>query len=340
MSGLAETDDGLLHGTIERPRFVSPSIAKGRAGTPSLREIPLYLPPEEGGDLPLVLYLSGFTGQGQDQLAGHPWHPKLAYRFDRAVRAGRLPGAILAFVDGFTALGGSQYVNSSYLGHFADYVAQEIPAFLASRYPIRSGAIAVMGKSSGGFGALHLALTQPKRFRCVAAISPDIGFPLAYSHELHHGLRVLAAHDHDPRRFLAAFRAAPKLDADSHAALTLLALSAAYSPHAEPAATPFEHYALPLTLDTAEPIEPVWQLWKRFDPLEAPPSELDHLRLLEVLLLDCGKRDEFNLHFGLRRFARRLTQAGIPHLHTEHPGGHFDLDERLLLALERILPAL
>ena len=36
----------------------------------------------------------------------------------------------------------------------------------------------------------------------------------------------------------------------------------------------------------------------------------------------CGNRDEYALHYGVRLFARRLTELDIAHTHQEFDGGH------------------
>ncbi len=348
---------GLLQaGTIERPCLESEALARGRAQVGALREVPVYVPRRTKGStarFPMLVYLCGFTGQGQDQLASHPWRQKLCYRFDRALAQGRMPPAVLVFPDAFTFLGGSQYVNSSYLGDFADYVAREIPQFVEQHFPVRTGARAVLGKSSGGFGALHLAMTQPGAFQAAAALSPDCAFEVAYASELYAGLRALAEHGGDADKFLAAFEQHGKLDAAAHAGLTLLALSAAYSPReAERANTPGTaahpgraqclqaEIDLPLDAHTGEWIAPVWQRWLDFDPLRAATRHAKELSTLKLLHLECGLRDEYNLHLGLRRLARTLREQGTSFQHEEHGGGHSDLDERALKACAKLLAVL
>ena len=48
--------------------------------------------------------------------------------------------AILVLPDALTRLGGSQYVNSSAVGRYTDYVADELVAFIDETYPTRPGA--------------------------------------------------------------------------------------------------------------------------------------------------------------------------------------------------------
>jgi hypothetical protein len=59
-----------------------------------------------------------------------------------------------------------------------------------------------------------------------------------------------------------------------------------------------------------------------------------------LVYLDCGRRDEFALHVGMRLFHRRLDQLGIRHLYTEHDEGHFNLNYRYAYSLEAISSAI
>jgi S-formylglutathione hydrolase len=54
------------------------------------------------------------------------------------------------------------------------YVAQELPALLAERFPIDVARAGVCGHSMGGHGALTLALTYPQRYRSVSAFAPIV----------------------------------------------------------------------------------------------------------------------------------------------------------------------
>ncbi|HZB69098.1 MAG TPA: alpha/beta hydrolase-fold protein, partial [Sphingomicrobium sp.] len=51
---------------------------------------------------------------------------------------------------------------------------EELPALIATKFPIDEGRQGVMGHSMGGHGALTVALRNPKRFRSVSAFSPIV----------------------------------------------------------------------------------------------------------------------------------------------------------------------
>lgn len=52
------------------------------------------------------------------------------------------------------------------------YVADELPALVADRFPVDPSRLGVMGHSMGGHGALVLAFRRPDRFRSCSAFAP------------------------------------------------------------------------------------------------------------------------------------------------------------------------
>ena len=61
-----------------------------------------------------------------------------------------------------------------------NYVRQDVVSYLAETRGIRPPAIALLGTSMGGQGALRLAFRQPNTFPIAAAISPAIDFQWRY----------------------------------------------------------------------------------------------------------------------------------------------------------------
>ena len=62
-----------------------------------------------------------------------------------------MPPVIVVFPDCFTSLGGNQYINSSAIGHYADYLNDELVPFVDAQFRTRSSAEhrGCFGKSSG-----------------------------------------------------------------------------------------------------------------------------------------------------------------------------------------------
>jgi len=313
-------------GKVELLTVESKLLRDNPLGDPHVRELPVYVPPAAQGraeKLPLILVLAGYTGRGQSYLETHPWRRGIVWHYDRAVAAGEAPPALLVLPDCFTKLGGSQYVNSPAVGSYADHVTRELVPLVEERF-LTNGKRAVVGKSSGGFGALHLAMRYPGFFQACASISGDVAFEHMFPGEFLTCLRGLIPHDMDPARFLERFFEQPDLSGDGHAVIIVLAMAACYSPNP---GTPLG-FDLPFTLDTGERIAEVWERWLAFDPLIAAEGHADALRGLDLLHIECGLTDEFHLQWGARMLSRKLTALGIDHTHEEHPGGHRGIDHR------------
>lgn len=315
----------------------SQALVGNPLGDPHQREVAVYLPPEaKQRALPVIYFLAGFTGRGQKYLETHPWKPGVAQLYDRKLQAQEARAAILVFPDCFTKLGGSQYVNSSAVGAYEDHFVNELVPFIDKHLPTLAGRRAIAGKSSGGFGALHLCMRHPGLFQACASISGDCHFEYSLGSEFLAALRGLVPYDMQPARFLEGFYANPVLRGDAHAVLNVLAMAACYSPNPNSELG----FDLPFDLETGERIQSVWDRWLAFDPVVACESGAQGLRDLELLHLECGLADEFHLQWGLRILTRKLSRLGIEHEHVEHEGGHMSIDHRVLEVLPKLARAL
>lgn len=322
-------DPHSFHGRLEMRPLESKVLRGNPLGDPHIREVPVYVPPQGATqELPVVFLLVGFTGRPQSLLDTHPWQGGVVQGLDRAMAAGEHPPHILVMPDAWTRLGGSQYVNGEATGRYEDYVADELVAWVDEHYPT-NGSRAVVGKSSGGFGALHLAMHRPGVFQACASIAGDCHFEYGYASDFLNALRGLEAHGRDVDQFLATFADGFDLSGDGHAVLNTVAMAACYSGG-----------ELPFDLETGARREEVWERWLAFDPVVACERHADALRGLDLLYLEAGKADEFHLQFGLRVLTRRLTTLGIPHEHVEFEGGHFGLNARYPQVLCRVTEAL
>jgi hypothetical protein len=45
--------------------------------------------------------------------------------------------------------------------------------------------------------------------------------------------------------------------------------------------------------------------------------------------MDCGDHDQFRIHYGMRRFAKKLTAAAIAHTYEEYDDNHSSVDYRM-----------
>jgi enterochelin esterase-like enzyme len=133
-------------------------------GDPSLRKLAVWLPPGydraagrgKGKRYPVLVDMAGFTGSGLGHVGWKNFSENFPERAARLVHEGRMAPAILVFPDCFTALGGNQYINSSAIGRYADYLTREIVPFVDREFRTLASRDhrGCFGKSSGGYGAI------------------------------------------------------------------------------------------------------------------------------------------------------------------------------------------
>src|SRR5512144_2521485 len=158
-------------------------------GDPAERRVPVYLPPGydgSGGRYPVVYFLAGFAGGGTYLLSESLWGETLPQRVDRLVRSGAVRPLIVVMPDCLTRLGGSQYINSAATGRYEDHLVDElVPSVDATfRTVADPAARAIMGKSSGGYGATVLAMRHPEVFGLAVDHSGDRYFELCYKADI------------------------------------------------------------------------------------------------------------------------------------------------------------
>jgi enterochelin esterase family protein len=242
------------------------------------------------------------------------------------IAARKIPPMIVASPDCFTALGGSQYVDSAAVGNYETFVVREVVPFLDDRFatladPRRRG---VVGKSSGGYGALMLGMKHPDVFGALASHSGDAYFDYCYRFDFvkcWNGLRAAGG----VAKWLEKFRAAPRVTGDHVNVLNIVAMAACYSPNAK-AECGFD---LPFDLETGEERADVMAIWRKVDPAVACKRYAKNLRSLRGVFIDCGLRDEYALHSGARILVQRLKALGVKRLvHEEFDDGHMGISYR------------
>jgi enterochelin esterase-like enzyme len=122
-------------GTLVVLEHVSKILKGNPLGDPHVRKVGVWLPPQYDGRrrLPVLYDFVGFTGSGLAHANWKPFGDNVPERAARLIREQKTGPAILVFPDCFTALGGNQYVNSSAIGDYADYLTREIIPFVPPR---------------------------------------------------------------------------------------------------------------------------------------------------------------------------------------------------------------
>ncbi len=312
-----------LQGALRIDFVESPALRDNPLGDPATRPLAVYTPPgydPQGSRRYPVLYcLHGYTGNVGALVATRAWETNVVQWMDRLIGQDRMPPAILALVDGFTRLGGSQYIDSVHNGDYATYTVRDAVGHVDAGYRTiaREGGRAVFGKSSGGFGALHLSLAHPGTFAAFASHSGDTYFRYAALRSFPTAQRVLEEHG-SIEAFVTAFEQRPKPPQHFYDTIEMIGYASAYSPRAA------ERWAIDLPWDerTGELRHDVFARWLAYDPCERVAAGKDALARLRLRYLDCGRRDEYGLDVGARVFAQRVRELGLAVRHEEFDDDH------------------
>ena len=308
---------------------------------PTQRDLHVYLP--HGYDSTAEPYIAlwdfaAFTNSGPGHLNWRNQGENLPQRLDRLIGSGEMPPVVVPMPDCYSSLGGNQYVNSSSVGRYADYVVEELVPFLSEHVNVVDDQTGrgVFGKSSGGYGALVHAMYYPETWGGVASHAGDIGFEWVYRPEFPRAAAELSKLGGNPYRFLKNFWRRKSPGSPNYSTLMTLAMAASY----DPGETPETAIQLPFDLHTCELDETRWGRWLEHDPINLLESHVRQLNSLELLYLDVGSRDQHNIQYGTRAFVQRLEKLSVGHHFEEFDGTHSGMDWRLDISLPMLAKAL
>ncbi len=313
--------------------FESKVLQGNPLGDPSNRRVAIYLPPgydSSKGTYPVVYMLTGFTGRGTMLMNESAWDENIQQRLDRLIASGVVLPLIMVMPDCFTRYGGSQYVNSAATGRYEDHIIDELIPWVDKSFRTIPNRMfrAVMGKSSGGYGSVMLAMRHPDIFDLMACHSGDMYFELCYGPDFITYLRSIEKYG-GAEKFLKEFPAMHPKGNDTHGILNTLAMASCYAPNSQ---SPVG-FDLPFDEHSGEWKPEVWVRWKAWDPIDLIDTYEAALRRLRLVYLDCGTRDEFNLQFGARPLCARLDRKGISYHYEEFDDGHMNIPYRYDVSL-------
>lgn len=322
-----------LRGRIDTFVHDSRVLKRNPLGDPHGREVTVYLPPEYDRQprkrFPLFVDMVGFLGAGPSHTNWKAFEENVPLRLERLARQDKMGPVICVFPDCFTRLGGNQYINSSALGDYADYVLEEILPEIDRRYRTLGDPKkrAVFGKSSGGYGAMVHGMRYAKHWGAIACHSGDMYFDFCYRMDIPKVLNTLAKHKRSAATFLKNFYNKNKILPEDAAAIMFIAMAASYDP--DPKAPLGFH--LPVDLYTGELDEKRWAKWLRHDPIHMIDNAAvkRQLRSLKGIYIDCGIKDQWHLHYGARILHLRLRTLKISHHYEEFDDNHSSIDYRM-----------
>jgi hypothetical protein len=356
-------------GTIVVLEHASQALKDNPLGDPHVRKLGVWLPPQYNNKsskqrFPVLYDLVGFTGSGLSHLGWKAFGDNVPERAARLIHEGKMGPAIIVFPDCFSALGGNQYVNSSAIGNYADYLTREIIPFVDGEFRTLASREhrGCFGKSSGGYGAIIHGMKHARYWGAIANHSGDACFDFVYWHDWPNTLNELAKHRQPKRkpgrydtvresrrkgladgkddgrikRFLDSVWKKEKLStAETHCIMNLC-MAATYDP--DPRAP--MGFRVPFNLESGELIEERWREWRKHDPIHLVSRYRANLKSLRGIYIDCGWRDQYHIHYGTRILSKALSAAGIGHTYEEFDDNHSDIDYRMDVSLPFLYRAL
>ena len=298
-------------GRFEEHVLVSEALRGNPLGDPHERPLWVYLPPgyDESRRYPSIYVIQGYTGQLDMWRNRSPFgaqtYPELC---DGVFASGEVPPAIVVWVDAWTKLGGSQFLDSPAIGGYHTYLCDEVVPWVDARYPTLADAAhrGIQGKSSGGYGAMVTPMLRPELFGGFATHAGDALFEACYAKDFPATARLLRdRYEGSYEGFWDDFLARPLVSRSGDDVLVnTWGMAAAYSADDDGTVRlPFD--------DTGKPLPDVWERWLRWDPVRMVERHADALRRMRAIYVDAGKSDEYYLDLGAEAFRRELERIGV-----------------------------
>jgi S-formylglutathione hydrolase FrmB len=311
-------------------------VLKGNAlGDPHVRPLWVYTPPgyedEPERRYSSIYLIQGLTGQLD------MWRNRTAFRsnptelMDALFASGEAPPAILVWVDAWTSLGGSQFLDSPGTGRYHTYLCDEVVPWVDAEYRTLADRDhrAIAGKSSGGYGAMVTPMLRPDLFGGFATHAGDALFETCYLPDFRVSARTLRdEYDGSFDRFWEDFRSRPAFSKSTdHVLLNDWCMAACYS--ADEDGT----IHLPYEPLTGELNPEIWERWLAWDPVRMVAGHADALRSMKAIYIDAGKRDDVYLDLGAEAFRRSLEDIGVTDYFFElFDGTHMGIEYRYPIA--------
>jgi enterochelin esterase family protein len=306
------------------------------------RKLAVYLPPKydpkRQEPYPVVFVLAGWSGRSskylsEDSVFEIPLHERL----DQAIEANEMAPLIVAFPDGTSRLGCSQYLNSPALGNYMNYISDELVELIDSKYHTHRLAEfrGIMGHSSGGFGALVQGFLRPDRFKYVCSSAGDSFFELSILPSI-----VSCISDVESAGSVKAFidqvfsHPNPSSLGKKLHTLMVLSLAPCYAPNLT---APPLYGDLFFDIKTGILVEDVWEKYLNWDPVHLIDRHLETAQQLKFVHLEAGAQDEYGLQLGHRQLSEKLKAYSIPFQIDEYPGGHSGHNWRFLSRIQVML---
>jgi S-formylglutathione hydrolase len=315
------------------------------------RSFAVYLPfsYQEGRKRYPVIYLLHGGNHSYPAWIDDPHYATVPKIMDKLIASGSVREMIIVMPDGSNAFGNSMWTNSVTTGNWEDYIALDLVDYIDKKYRTyaRPASRGIAGHSSGGYGAIKLAMKHPQVFGAVYALSACcLGWDKGWSATSPAWEKALAMRTMDDFTAMAKLVAAgnPRDPQWLSEFLSIadIAVAAAFSPN--PARPPFyADFPVEKHEDTFTISEKQQAAWMANLPIPMLGQYRSNLARLHGIAFDIGTQD-FNpaLLVQAHDLDTALTSNGIPHEFEEFTGTHTDklaerVENKLLPFFSRVL---
>jgi S-formylglutathione hydrolase FrmB len=326
-----------MRGRFEEHTFESAALRDNPLGDPYQRPLWVYLPPGYGDEptrrYPTIYQIQGLTGQLDMWRNRSPFRKNFPELADEMFTRDEAPPCIIVWVDCWTSLGGSQFLDSPGTGRYHTYLCEEIVPWIDRRYrtlPARENR-GIAGKSSGGYGAMVTPMLRPDLWGGLATHAGDALFEMCYLPGFRVSVRALRdLYGGMFEKFWRDFRSRPAFSKQSDDdLLNDWCMSACYS--TDPDGT----VRLPYDPATGALDPGVWERWLAWDPVRMVHKHAATLRSMKAIYIDAGKRDQFFLDLGAEAFRQALVKVGVTDVFFElFDATHSNIEYRYPISLK------
>ncbi|MGC8561981.1 MAG: alpha/beta hydrolase-fold protein [Thermoplasmata archaeon] len=305
------------------------SLRGNRVGDPVEREV-IVLERNVKETTPALIGLAGFFGSSISFL-NRSYSSHDFFRALERISENKTNSFLIFLPDSMTSYYGNQYVNSTAVGNYEDFIVKDIVSFINNKYGKRK--IGLFGKSSGGFGSYNLASRHPEIFGGFVDVSGDSGFEYCYLKDFPDAISKLEGTT--VQKFMKQLNEKPRPDGSELNTMNTIAMAAFYSPNGNPG------LGFDLPFDTKYHIfrEEIWKKWLEFDPLRNVEKRLENIRDQKIIL-QVGRKDEFSINVGMKGMSKLLARNKIRHEYKEYDVGHFGIEYLYEESLPSLIDAL
>ena len=300
-----------LAGRLDEHVIDSGALAGNPLGDPARRPLLVYVPPgyddEPDRRYPSVYVLHGFTGHLAMWRNRSPFRQPFVETADAAVASGACPPVIVVYVDAWTALGGSQFVDSPGTGRYHTYLCEDVVGWVDARYRTLDD------PGTGAWPASRAAATAPWSPPCGGPTCSAASPPMPATPCSRRATSLVPRRGPGPagrvpgllRAVLGRLPVPGAAVAESDGELVeIWAYAAAFS------ASEDGTVRLPFDTATAALVPEVWERWLAVDPVRVAAERRAAAAGLRAVWIDAGNHDEYFLDLGATAFRARCWPPG------------------------------